>query len=328
MSRRLLLAALALAGAVPSTASADTKIATIDRPTMLSAYDTGLLFSRHDPRTDRFTLWFARRGSKPAPLPIRDRPVPFDADIGPGTHGRLLAVYSRCASEPALDPDNDDGPPDYTRSSGCDLFQFDFSTGKERKLAVSDPRGSEVLPSVWGNTVAFVRDGRLLARSGLDAPRRLTGGPGRDGTPTALDLRGRRLAFGWRYIAKADGPASDMRIDDVVTGKLVRRVETFPGGGLTTVSLNAPAWEGPNLYYGALCQADPAGCPGRSGFMRQVKAGLQRAPISSTDNWQARGGGITYAVHDTSQWRTCTDPDDAYAASCTIVAKDSLDYRR
>jgi hypothetical protein len=313
----LLLAAPALAGA-----SASTKIATVDRPTTLSAYDTGLLFSRRDPKTERFRLWFVRRGSTPAPLPIRDRAVPFDADLGPGTHGRLLAVYSRCASEPALDPDNDDGPPDYTRSSGCDLFEFDFSTGTERKLAVSDPKASEVLPSVWGNTVAFVRDGRLLARSGLAAPRRLTGGPGRDGTPTALDLRGRRLAFGWRYYGKADGPASDMRIDDVVTGRLVKLADRFPGGGLTTIALTAPAWEGPKLYWAALCQGDNAGCPRRAGLMRRIRAGTQIAPIGSFDNWQARGGGVTYVVHDTTQWRTCNDPDDAGAASCTVRAEE------
>jgi hypothetical protein len=305
------------------------KIATVDRPTMISAYDTGLLYSRRDPRTDRFRLWFARRGERPRPLPVRDRAAPFDADLGPGTRGRLLAVYSRCAHEPALDPENDDGPPDYTRASGCDLYEFDFSTAKERRLVVSSPKASEVLPTVWGNTVAYAIDDRLYARSGLEPPRELQGGPRREeGIPTALDLRGRRLAFGWRYYGKADGPASDMRVDDVVTGKLIRLADRFPGGGLTTIELNAPAWEGPRLYWGALCKGDPAGCPNRAGLMRRVKAGTQIAPIGSTENWQARGGGDTYVVHDSTQWRTCNDLEDAGAPSCTIRAKDPPRWRR
>jgi hypothetical protein len=97
--------------------------------------------------------------------------------------------------------------------------QLDFSTLRERRLAVSSPRYSEVWPAVDGNTVAFVRVGRrrvrLYARSGLSPAKRLTGGPPR-GTPTGLVLNGGTLAYGWSYYeGESLGPESELRIDDV-----------------------------------------------------------------------------------------------------------------
>ena len=79
-------------------------IVTVDRPTQVSAYGSGVLFSKRDPATGRFKLWYTETGRPPAPLDVPDRAVPFDADLGPGAHGHFLAVYSRCETRAALGP--------------------------------------------------------------------------------------------------------------------------------------------------------------------------------------------------------------------------------
>ena len=78
-------------------------IVAVDRPTQVSAYGSGVLFSKRDPSTGRFKLWYTDTGRPPAPLDVPDRAVPFDADLGPGTNG-TLAVYSRCDARAALGP--------------------------------------------------------------------------------------------------------------------------------------------------------------------------------------------------------------------------------
>ena len=108
-------------------------VVTVDRPTQVSAYGSGVLFSKRDPATGRFKLWYTETGRPPAPLPVADRSVPFDADLGPGAHGHFLAVYSRCAREPRWDPVDEDTPPNYSLGRGCDLYELDLTTERERR---------------------------------------------------------------------------------------------------------------------------------------------------------------------------------------------------
>ena len=132
-------------------------IVTVDRPTQVSAYGSGVLFSKRDPATGRFKLWYTETGRPPAPLPVADRSVPFDADLGPGAHGHFLAVYSRCEREPRWDPVDEDTPPDYSLGRGCDLYELDLTTERERRLPASSTAASEVLPAVWKDGLAFAR---------------------------------------------------------------------------------------------------------------------------------------------------------------------------
>ena len=191
-------------------------IVTVDRPTQVSAYGSGVLFSKRDPASGRFKLWYTETGRPPAPLPVADRSVPFDADLGPGAHGHFLAVYSRCEREPRWDPVDEDTPPNYSLGRGCDLYELDLTTERERRL----PRPlRRVLPAVWKDGLAFARVYTskkivLYHRTGSAASRRMPGGPA-NGRPNGLDLYGRRLAFGWEYPGRYDGPASDLRMDDV-----------------------------------------------------------------------------------------------------------------
>src|SRR5262245_51691030 len=96
----------------------------------------------------------------------------------------------------------------YVGGSGCDLYELELTTQHERRLAVSSSHHNETLPTVWGDTVAYVRDGTHVMAGG----RGLAGGFGKDGTPVAMDLHGHSLAFAWSYAGDALGPASDLRV--------------------------------------------------------------------------------------------------------------------
>ena len=132
-------------------------VITVDRPTQVAAYGSGVLFSKRDPASGRFKLWYSETFRPPAPLPVADRAVPFDADLGPGAHGHFLAVYSRCAREPRWDPVDEDRPPNYTLGRGCDLYELDLTTERERRLPASSTTADEVLPAVWKDGLAFAR---------------------------------------------------------------------------------------------------------------------------------------------------------------------------
>ena len=195
-------------------------IVTVDRPTQVSAYGSGVLFSKRDPATGRFRLWYTETGRPPAPLDVPDRVVPFDADLGPGAHGHFLAVYSRCETEPRWDPIDEDAPPNYSLGRGCDLYELDLTGGAERRLPrPRRPPTRRCRPS--GRTGWRSRAGTRPARpsctrgAAAAASRRMPGGPA-GGRPNGVDLYGRRLAFGWTYPGRYDGPASDLRLDDVV----------------------------------------------------------------------------------------------------------------
>ena len=299
-------------------------VVTVDRPTQVSAYGSGVLFSKRDPATGRFKLFYTETGRPPAPLPVADRAVPFDADLGPGAHGHFLAVYSRCEREPRWDPVDEDTPPNYSLGRGCDLYELDLTTDRERRLMRTAE--SEFLPAVWKDGLAFARvyaskKIALYHRTATMTSRRMPGGPP-NGRPNGLDLYGRRLAFGWEYPGRFDGPASDLRMDDVVTGR-ARLIERFRGGGLTTISLTAPAFEGGKLYYAKLCQGDESGCPGRAGLIRvRYSTGERaRAKIGVEDLWQARGEGLTYVLHDDEGARSCfSTATGGPQETCTLLA--------
>ena len=160
-------------------------------------------------------------------VPVPTRGVPFDVDLGPGAQGGVVAVYSRCAHEPFFAPEASYMPPAYRDGHGCDIYRFDFTSNRERKLrAVNTRTASEFLPTVWRGDVAFARvyerrrglaGGRphiLLQRQGRRA-RKLRGGSrgifvellrrhGRrnfdgDQGPMELDLTSTRFAFSWGF---------------------------------------------------------------------------------------------------------------------------------
>ena len=240
-------------------------IVTVDRPTQVSAYGSGVLFSKRDPATGRFKLWYTETGRPPAPLDVPDRAVPFDADLGPGAHGHFLAVYSRCEREPRWDPVDEDAPPNYSLGRGCDLFELDLTTGVERRLPASSTTADETQPAVWKDGLAFARrysSGKtvMYSRRGERGSRRMPGGPGATGGRTGSTS----TAAGWRSAGSTRAATTGRPpICGSTTSSPAARgvIDRFRGGGLTTISLTAPAFEGGKLYYARLCQGDECGLP-------------------------------------------------------------------
>jgi hypothetical protein len=153
-------------------------------------------------------------------------------DLGRGPDGTPVAVYARCPYETKSPV----GAPHYFIYSrlpvqpplGCDLYLYDFATAVERKLdAPSTVAGSEYLPTISGDRIAFVRVySQRKGRAGLyphiyvsrldgrGKTIRIPGGPrgvydldevgigtlafGGVG-PIGLDLHGNRLAWTWEW---------------------------------------------------------------------------------------------------------------------------------
>jgi len=138
----------------------------------------------------------------------RERRVPFDGDLGTDARGRVKAVYSRCATDPAAVF----GAPFGRR---CRLYMADAVTRTERRLTIAHPASaSDTQPTLWRGKLAFSRAypevtprrrvELLLARSTRDTrPTKIATIPvGIQGTGTAttLDLRGVRLAYTASYV--------------------------------------------------------------------------------------------------------------------------------
>jgi len=243
-----LLAGLLL-GALPAAeAAADATLGTLTRPSPVSAHAGRIAWSAFDPAAGGYSLITMTSAAPPAAVPIAPRAVPFDIELGPDAHGQTIGAYSRCGRDPrprrpfignALTQ-----MPEWSSGRGCDLYQFDFATGRETRIAAANsPRASEFLPTVWKGRVAFARvyehrkgrrgdraylytravtgagrsrqvpaGNRSTARfcSGMPLRCRYTVEPG----PTALDLAGRRLAIGWDS-ADDLGPWSGVYLDTI-----------------------------------------------------------------------------------------------------------------
>jgi hypothetical protein len=223
MRGRAPIAALALALLAPAPAArAEQVLATVAQPTLVNGYGGRVVWSEYTgPR--RYQLMTYANGVT-SRVPVAPRAVPFDADLGPGPHAGVAAVYSRCRTEPHGLLESQQLPLYFT-GRGCRLFEYDFGGRGERPIAGTHaPGASEYLPSIWRSSVAFVRvDSRrhglarlepslYLRRRAGGATVRLAGGPrGRYANtfdpadaggpgPIALDLRGARLAYAWGYV--------------------------------------------------------------------------------------------------------------------------------
>jgi len=256
--RRFWLLSLSLAAFLlpAANALADEVIGTVTRPTPVSAHAGRIVWSSFDPAQQAFFLTQSV-GGVTSRVPVRPRSVPFDVDLGPDVNGETVAAYSRCAREPRpRDPRIGNviaQLPDWSSGRGCDLYRFDFATGRETRIATANsPGASEFLPSVWKATVAFARvyerkrglkgeRAYLYARpiAGAGRSRRLTAGsrstlrfctaakPRRctrlvEPGPTSLDLFGRRLAFGWDSGAEGS-PTSAVYLETLFARRVERR---------------------------------------------------------------------------------------------------------
>jgi len=178
-----------------------------------------LAWSAYDPASREYRLMLRRPSGAVSAAPVPPRRTPFDVELGPRAGGGLIAVYSRCAVEPKLDPA--DGLPLPSTARGCGLYRYDIGSAGEHAIRGA---GSRFLPGVWNDELAYAalgHDGRpalyLGSLSGRRAPRLLSVGPAGLGTvglgPRALTLREGRVAYVWEY-RTASGLRSELRLDE------------------------------------------------------------------------------------------------------------------
>jgi hypothetical protein len=173
-SRIIVGAALALAAAAPpAQAATDSVIATTTRPTPLAAGAGHVLYSAWDGTSYRLTD--AGHGA----LPVPGSASPFRADIGRDARDHVVAVYPRC-------------------ENGCDLYMYDFETGREHELrAANSPDADEVAGAVWRDRLVFAR---LYGQKGVLYQRSLAH-PSRASRRIVMqraysvDIRGTRVPF-------------------------------------------------------------------------------------------------------------------------------------
>lgn len=334
---RTVTLALAMVLLGTAVARADNVIIELGAPTPVSAYGGRVLWSERD-AGGRFHL-VTRSGGISVRVPVAARRVAFDADVGPTADHHVAAVYSRCRKDPPSSSSYG-APMAYERGRGCDLYEYDFATHSESRVAdASSPVASEVWPTIWRGRIAFERVyddqphtpylyTRVLG-SGRRS-RRLPAGPRRGcaagscgvagrSHATGLDLRGRRLAFAWTFSGIAEGLATQIRIDTLRGSRQL--VDHEAGGGLTHVAVVAPSLDARRIYWARACYGDPAGCPGRFGLRRRRLGGgrTERAPGPAQTVWQVRDRAFTYVLGDTMNGTCVGDPGGQ--PTCKLVVR-------
>lgn len=250
----VVLALPASAGAngsrLPAVPVAATDLADATGAVAPSAAAGHVVFSRQVPGTGRFALvaWSAARG--PHVLPVGDRAVPFDADVGRDAAGGAVVSYSQCAVDGTVSyvlPSVD-----FSAARGCRPFVLDLERrgARPRLLRLARASGLSLsTPSVRGRSVAAVaapeRGGNvriLLWREAMQAPARLRGGTPpkcpytscpvapRSGVD-ALDLGLRSVAFLWRLSQPpyGAGPGVELRTSSLHPPGAGRQIASAQG---------------------------------------------------------------------------------------------------
>ena len=244
--------AAALLGAAGPATAADTEIAALPSQTSLDALDGHVLWSVQDDATKAWRLVDHSDGVQ-RPLPVAPSRSPFDVDLGRDQKGALVAVYSRCRAALREDGAN------FGRR-GCDVFRYDFATGRETKVKAVSSRLDDYEPTVWHGRIAFVRayvqrDGvreRMYVRDlGARRTRQLRGGSGFAG-PRDLDLRSRTTAVRWVHEF-----SEDVRL--AFAGRRGRTLLATPGSGAAAQAYSTlhPTFADAHTVYWGLSSSTP-----------------------------------------------------------------------
>ena len=153
-SRRSLFACCAVLAALlaPASAGADDLVAELERDTPIAAYGGALAWSAYDAASQRYAL-VVRQGEVTAPARTATSPRAFDVSLGPDSRGRVVALYTRCA----------------TAGRDCDVYRYDLRTRRESRLrSVSSASFDEAWPAQWRGRIAFARRARTRVIDGYD----------------------------------------------------------------------------------------------------------------------------------------------------------------
>ena len=169
---------------------------------------------------------------------IAPRGTAFDADLGRDADGRVVAVYSRCAKTYPQLPGR---LPIHLYDVRCDLYEYDVSARRERRLAGPSRRAtSEFLPAIDGRRLVFARGAAVRKDDVLRLPvlvsatlgryrerelRRPSGFSTQRATeenqgPMVIDVAGGVAALGWNT-ARSTPPARARWAGFLPTGRSV-----------------------------------------------------------------------------------------------------------
>jgi hypothetical protein len=255
MRRSLLLTVivwLACAAFATSASASELLLDTepFEHASKVSVLDGDVVWSSYDATAKRSRLMHWSNGVASA-LPVTPRKGPFDADLGRDGAGNVVVTYSRCGRDPT--PLSPRQWPWHASARRCRLYELRLGDRHERRLGPAPPHGrSWMMPSRWGGNVVFFdspdgRSGGAVRWLKISAPRglrTLPRGPRSveiSAGPTAIDVRGQRVAYDWRAehrhncrdaTGDPDGPAYSL---DVFSGWL--RVPRGLGHGLGPVGL-------------------------------------------------------------------------------------------
>jgi hypothetical protein len=122
----------------------------LTRDTPIAAYGGVVAWSDYDAATARYRL-VIRRGALAVHASMASSRRPFDVSLGPDSHGRVVALYTRCR----------------TANHDCDVYRYDVLARRERKdVSVSSPTMDEAWPVQWRDHLAFVRRARAYVVDG------------------------------------------------------------------------------------------------------------------------------------------------------------------
>lgn len=325
-----------LACAVPAAAQ---DIARLDRPSPIAAHAGWLAWSVRG-ADGRFVLTLRSPEGVVTRPPVAGRATSFDVDLGPGPGGGLVATYSRCRVE--VGTAGSYLPPDYDEGRGCDAYLLEVGSGAERRLAgVSTATADETWPTVWRDEIAFARSydrkpalpyiyarplagGRSERQPGgarkvcTRTGRRVTCTDERVSRPYALDLYGRRLAFGWAYAGRSEGLDTEIRLDTLGGGHA--RIAYQRGGGLTGRALGWPAFERGRVYFSEACYGDTSGC------IRHPELQRYRITTRTTEGADAdkavlshdRDGGVDWLLIDEAAGTDCRGDPEVPGGTCVL----------
>ncbi len=336
---RGLVPMLLLAACAPASASADTRLATVSRPTELAAGFGVLLYSAYDAQAGNFRLMALKDGRTTA-LPVAPSARSFQADVGPTASGHAFYVYSRCGAEPG----------------SCDLYAFNPATGAEQRSKASDPKHDDLHPTYWKGTLAFVREYGsakephqvVYQRPTADTARseRLPGIPRQRcaqgscidpaGRFDGLELYGRRLAQTTVSLApvvlRSPGRPDEvsasaqvaLRLVDVETRRSLQLARSGRGEGGQTFT--GVAFAAGRLYTSYTCLGDPGGCTNLRAGLYRYAYGAKRWAFSPEEpaTYALAVDGTSLAVLRDGGGLECDQegfgPSDA--PRCALVRRD------
>ncbi len=335
--RALAVSLLALLALAAPAAAQD--VARLDRPTPISAHGGWLAWSARG-ADGLFHLTLRDPGGAVTTPVIAGRATSFDVDLGPGPDG-LVATYSRCRVE--VQTAGSYLPADYDEGTSCDVWLLDVATGAERRpIGVSTGTADETWPTVWRDRIAFVRSYDNKPALPYIYARPLAGGrserlPGgarqvctrmggresctdeRVSRPYALDLYGRRLAFGWTYAGRSEGLDTEIRLDTLGGGHA--RIAYQAGGGLTGRALGWPSFESGHVYFSEACYADTGGCIGQPELQRYriSTRRTQGAQAEKAILAHERDGGADWVLLDQASGTDCQGDPAVPGGTCVLT---------